>query len=270
MKSPNTVYSIGLTLTFFFFFSQNTQAQDQRFIGTFVSADKQLTTQVKYEDDQYQGVVSSGGYLFAFRGEMNGDVIEGELFTGGSSIPYVTSAIDGGISVSSQGNTLMYYQTSRSHELSNVDLTPYFTSAGQGTDMGSDQEVTMEGGSYPKLTHYIAGSQLVYYQRSSYMLDDTASSLTYVNFCPDGSFNVSTEASYSVEGRYGGNAHGASNGSYIGTWKVEQIQGVPSLKVNFANGEYNTYPINMGYLNAGRWRIGNTQYAIQRHKAVCR
>ncbi|MEM9647201.1 MAG: hypothetical protein AAF969_01890 [Bacteroidota bacterium] len=270
MRSSTVYYPIGLLLLVLSFFHQNAFAQDQRFTGTFVSTDQQLTAQVKYEDDQYQGVVNSGGNLFAFRGEMMGGVIQGELFTGTATIPYVTSAIAGGISVSAQGNIIEYYQTSPGHDLANVDLTPYFISSSSGNPSGNNDPVSMDRGSYPELTNYIAGSQLVYYQRSSLVLDDTASSLTYVNFCGDGTFNVSTEASYSVEGRYGGNAHGASNGSYVGTWRVEQVQGAPSLTVNFANGQYNTYPINMGYLNAGRWRIGNTQYAIQRHKAVCR
>ncbi|SHG29422.1 hypothetical protein [Flagellimonas flava] len=269
MKSLTAPNLSVLTLLVFVFFLKNAYAQDQRFTGTFLSEDQKLTAQVKYEDGQYQGVVNSGGNLFAFRGEMEGEVIKGELFAGSSAIPYVTSAIAGGISVKAQGNTIVYHQTSQQHELANVDLKPYFVLSGTGGS-ADNHSVSMDGGSYPELTGYIAGSQLVYYQRSSLVLDDTASSLTYVNFCGDGTFNVSKEASYSVEGRYGGNAHGASNGAYVGTWKVEQIQGTPSLIVNFANGQYNSYPINMGYLNAGRWRIGNTQYAIQRHKAICR
>lgn len=76
------------------------------------------------------------------------------------------------------------------------------------------------------------------------------------------------QGSFSVEG-YGGNAQGANRGQRSGTWQIFHAQGVPSLRLAFADGTVTEYPINMQGLYDGRWRVGNTQYAIERGKAVC-
>ncbi|MCL6265896.1 hypothetical protein [Flagellimonas myxillae] len=245
-------------------------AQDQRFIGTFISMDQTFSAQTKYVDGEYQGVLNAGGAMFAYKGKLVDGVIRGELFGGDRIFNYVSKAVEGGISVESEGNTVMYYQTAQTHQLDQLDLTPYFTIQSQPSQVSTPENSPKATGKYAKLFNMIAGSQLVYYQRTSYVNNNKASSLTYVNFCPNGTFNMNSEGSYTVQGGAGGNVHGANRGGDYGTWNVEEQQGVPVLAVRFANGQATSYPINMAHLNEGRWRIGNTQYAIQRNGAVCR
>nr|WP_299382330.1 hypothetical protein [Allomuricauda sp.] len=259
-------------LSFFLLFCLLTivlNAQDQRFIGTFLSADQTLSAQTKYVDGEYQGVLSTGTALYAYKGVMEDGVLKGELFGGDRIFKYVSTSVDGGITVESEGNTVMYFQISETHELANVDLTPYFKAPPTPQTVSQPAGAPAPTGKFKDLFNIIAGSQLVYYQRTSILNDNTASSITYVNFCPNGTFNMNSDSSYSVQGGRGGNVHGASQGGGYGTWRVEEIQGAPVLAVTYANGQGASYPINLAHLNAGKWRVGNTQYAIQRNGAVC-
>ena len=146
-----------------------------------------------------------------------------------------------------------------------MDLSPFF---GHSTEAAPKNSGDYEG-EQRMIFDQIAGSQLVFYTRTAYLNDSKASSITYVNFCGDGRFNLNYDGSFSVEGDYG-NAQGASNGSNYGTWQVDLFQGNPIVTLFFADGTKSVNPVNKANLQAGRWRVGNTQYAIQRNKAVCR
>jgi hypothetical protein len=116
----------------------------------------------------------------------------------------------------------------------------------------------------------IAGSQLVYYNRTSYVNDNVASSITYVNFCANGRFTLNYDGSFSVEGYYGDNAQGASYGQNSGRWELVTYQGVPVVYMMYDNGQNSLNPVDKQKLIQGRWREGNRQFAIQRNKAVCK
>ncbi len=116
----------------------------------------------------------------------------------------------------------------------------------------------------------IAGSQVVVYSRTSYISDNSASSLSYYNFCKNGTFFINYDGSFSVEGTYGGNAHGSSSGVNYGNWKLVKENNETYMIMTFANGSFNKYSVNKKFLKQGRWRIGNVQYAIQRNKVNCK
>ena len=81
------------------------------------------------------------------------------------------------------------------------------------------------------------------------MNDITASSLTYINFCGDGRFGLNYDDGFSVQGDYGGNAHGASRGSNYGNWKVETSSNQnPVVVLNYANGQSGRYYVNLANL----------------------
>ena len=234
-----------------------------------------VSLQLKEMPTEWHGVLASSEGMFALRAQSKGTGIEGTVYTTVGNYGFTGEPIQGGLRIVSEGITYTFYQTSTAHELAAVDLTPYFTN-GQGAT--SPSSGTTEGsGSSPnyagdekELFNYIAGGQLVYYQRTSYVNDNTASSITYINFCADGRFNLNYDGGFSVEGDYGGNAQGASRGSNYGTWRLERRQGTVVGILNFANGTQSVQAINRNYLMQGRWRIGNTQYAFVRNKAVCR
>jgi len=251
-------------------------AQSDLFSGTFMTPNGAVTLQLKPMPNELHGVLVSAEGMFALQAQRAGGGLQGTVFTNVGNYGFTGEPIQGGWSMVSEGITYTFYQTSTAHDLAQVDLTPYFkggasngTSPSEGSGSGTTAPDSGYSGEEETLFNYIAGGQLVYYQRTSILNDSNASSITYINFCADGRFNLNYDGGFSVEGDYG-NAQGASRGSNYGTWKLEKRQGVIVGILNFANGTQSVEAINKNYLLQGRWRIGNTQYAFVRNKAVCR
>ena len=250
-------------------------AQSSAYEGTFMTPNGAVSLQLKEMSTEWHGVLVSTEGMFALKAQTNANGIEGTVYTQVGNYGFTGAPVQGGLSIVSEGVTYTFYQTSTEHNLAQVDLTPYFGGGAGGNpqssgDTGGNTSNVPYSGDEKELFNYIAGGQLVYYQRTSILNDSNASSITYVNFCADGRFNLNYDGGFSVEGDYGGNAHGASRGSNYGTWHLENRQGTVMGILNFANGTQSVQAINRNYLMQGRWRIGNTQYAFVRNKAVCR
>lgn len=260
------------------------QAQNA-FTGTFMTPNAAVSLQLKPMDNEYHGLLVSTEGMYALQATTSSNTISGTVFTNAGNYAFTGQAMHGGLSIISEGVTYTFYQTSTEHQLAGVDLTPYFgntnAQAQTSTNTNTNTNTTSTNTSNPnysateqEIFNYIAGGQLVYYNRTSYLNDSRASSLTYVNFCADGRFSLNWDGGFSVEGDYGGdyagNAHGVTRGNTFGTWHLENRQGTLMGVLNFADGTQNVYRINQQYLAKGRWRIGNTQYAFVRNKAVCR
>ncbi len=257
------------TITVFFIVLLNlltihSQAQNTAFTGMFTAQNGTLILRLKPVDNEYHGTLQTTNYMLVLKGLVSQGKMSGTLFTETGNYAFDATANNGILNVFFDGKTYRYDQVSQDHQLDGFDLTPYFKN-----DASKNTESTNSGGKNPYYNQ-IAGSQLVFYQRTSYLNDSNASSLTYVNFCPDGRFGINYEGSFSVEGDYGGNAHGAGYGTNYGTWEIIAHQGGHAVRLHFANGEQGIYPINPQHLQAGRWRIGNTQYALQQGKVSCR
>lgn len=122
----------------------------------------------------------------------------------------------------------------------------------------------------PELYNLIAGSQLVFYTRTSILNSNTASSITYVNFCRNGNFRVNSDGSFMVEGDYGGSAQGATYGQYFFTWQLVLYENQPAMFFAYGDGTTGVRIIDKTKVKQGRWRIGNTQYALLKNKVNCR
>ena len=252
------------------------QAQSA-FTGTFMTPNAAVSLQLKPVNNELHGLLVSTEGMYAIQAKNTATTISGTVFTEIGNYPFTGQTIQGGLSIVSEGVTYTFYQTSTEHLLAGMDLSPYFSGGNAQTQQNTDTSdptgattpSTTYTGSEKELFEYIAGGQLVYYQRTSYLNDSKASSLTYVNFCADGRFSMNYDGGFSVEGRYGGNAHGVTRGTNYGTWHLENRQGKIMGILNFADGSQNSYVINQQNLYNGRWRIGNTQYAFVRNKVVC-
>lgn len=119
------------------------------------------------------------------------------------------------------------------------------------------------------IVNLIAGSQLVYYTSNSILSDNHHSSITYVNFCANGTYWLNYDGSFSVHGNTGGSVYGGSNGQSRGTWKVVDYQGQPYLHTVAQDGTSNYYPVYKHLILQGSWKVGNTKYAVQRNKVFC-
>lgn len=129
-----------------------------------------------------------------------------------------------------------------------------------------------------KLKNYISGSQFVTYVRTSPYLDSSnasAGGMTFVNFCPDGTYNYNYEGSYRAKSSgydgndYGYGVYGGSSNSGSGTWDIEQMKGMFFLTVHDANGAKNNYPIDVSKLIQGKWQVGDTVYVFAPNNAEC-
>lgn len=233
--------------------------------GFYASADYSMGLRLRaMGGNELHGTYQTADGVFALKATVRSGTIKGTLYTDAQNYPFEGSASASGVTLTSSAGTYPFFKVSNDHGLAGTDLTPYFkekkpTTGGIGTAGSGNGEVF----------NLVAGSQLVYYQRTSYVNDNTASSITYVNFCRDGRFNLNYDGGFSVEGG-GGNAQGASYGSNFGTWKVSEQGGVPYVTLTFANGQQTSNAVNVNYLRQGRWRIGNTQYALVRNKVNCR
>ena len=222
---------------------------------------------------EYHGTLQSVDGIFALKLFLRAAGVKGTVYTQIESFSFSGVKNAQGLFLESQGAQYQFFKLNNQHGLDGMDLEPYFTATTVGTTKNpgnSGKNSSSYSGSKGEAYQIIAGSQLVYYQRTSYVNDNTASSITYINFCRNGQFSLNYDGGFSVEGRYGGNAQGSSQGSNYGTWEVSNQQGQPSVTLRFANGQVNTNPVNMANLRSGRWRIGNTQYALVRNKVNCR
>ena len=238
--------------------------------GYYSTSDYSLALRLKsMGKGEYHGTLQSIDGVFALKLNQNSEGVKGTVYTQTDQFTFSGSAQVQGLFLESQGAQYQFYKINNQHGLEGMDLEPYFRSSTVSSTENSGNNPSYSG-SKGEAYQIIAGSQLVYYQRTSYVNDNTASSITYVNFCRNGQFSLNYDGGFSVEGRYGGNAQGASQGSNYGTWEVSYPKGQPSVTLRFANGQVNTNPVNMANLRSGRWRIGNTQYALVRNKVNCR
>ena len=265
--------------TFFIFcLYLNFSISQNLYEGSFMTTDGQFGMQMKEVDTGFHGVLVANQTMFAVKGTKTSKGIKGMVYSENGNYPFTGSPIQGGWNVTSEGTSYYFYQISTEHELDSLDLTPYFkegslsnqSSSSNQSSQNQNTEVPEDyTGIAKKVYNNLAGSQLVFYQRTSYVNDNTASSLTYVNFCSDGRFNLNYDGGFSVEGDYG-NAQGASYGSNSGTWKVETAPNKnPAVVLYYANGQSGRYYVNLANLQAGRWRIANTQYALVKNKVYC-
>lgn len=271
------------------------------FVGTFAKPDGTVIIYLKPVPSGFHGAMQTQIGWFALDAKQAGSQISGTIYNQAASIPWSATPAEGGLRVAYNGeaDASIYTRVSFDHQLGDVDITPYLTreptagtpppgDAPPDSDYSYSQSMPGHAGeqrntnpsarrpapgsvthSDPQLFQAIAGSRLVYYTRTSILNDSTASSITYVSFCPDNRFFIQYDSSFSVEGDTGGNAQGAGYGNKSGIWQIIHQQGAPAVKLAFANGEVSVNPINLQHLQAGRWRVGNTQYAIERGKAVC-
>lgn len=125
-----------------------------------------------------------------------------------------------------------------------------------------------------RLKEYVDNGQLVIYTGSSIMSDSNASSLTYVDFCADGTYFYDYEGSFLVKGTKGTSsendrAMGAGVANNAGTWQIMENQGSFILEVTDNMGQKGYYPINIQNLLAGKWKYGNTTYVFAPKKGRC-
>ena len=261
------------------------QSQVDVFSGSFANSLQTIALRMKPVQGGYHGVVQSQEGVFAVSAQQVGRQLSGVIYTQSGNIDFKIVPQNKALAITAMGKTEWYYKLSEQHELDGIDLTPYMTnSANTDYDYGYTQYNGTESEKYrstpgapggsgnpngyndPQLFQLIAGSQLVIYNRTSYLNDNSASSLTYVNYCSNGRFSIKYEGSFSVGG---GVSSGANHGQNSGAWQLRGGANGPQVHLRYDNGKVETYPVYKNYLLQGRWRIGNTQYAIQRNKAVC-
>lgn len=287
-----------LLLLLFVGFLATAQSQSNPYIGTFINASQTITLQFKQEGKDVHGIFATQGTSLAIKATVNGQKMSGTIYGYEGPVEFNASMSPNGYTFTSPGYSEMYFKMSDQHMLAGMDLTPFMvdlrqskgtaTSPTEDYDYGYSQtsrgnaseEYQVRTGRnttpspYPalndrELQNLIGGSQVVYYTRTSYVNSNTASSITYVNFCANGTFTRNTDGSFMVEGYYGDNAQGASRSQHSGTWELVRYKGQPAVWMSFYNGQTSVNPINKASLQQGRWRIGNTQYAIQRNKVGC-
>ncbi|PRX56308.1 hypothetical protein [Flagellimonas meridianipacifica] len=268
-----------VAFSFFYFLLMLPMKAQNLYEGTFMTSDGQFGMQMKTVDAGFQGILVANQTMYALNGTKTNNGLKGMVYSDAGNYSFFGSPIQGGWHITSEGTSYYFYQISTEHELAGLDLSPYFkkgstTSQNSSTTQSSQNQNTKVSTNYAGISKQVynnlAGSQLVYYQRTSYLNDSRASSLTYVNFCGDGRFSLNYDGGFSVEGDYGGNAHGVTRGSNYGTWKVETAPNKnPAVVLYYADGQSGRYYVNLANLQAGRWRIGNTQYALVKNKIYC-
>ena len=273
MKKITLLFSI-LVLTVFAAFGQSSN-----FVGTFINTSESISIQFKRVGDEYHGMLAAVGASFAIRATGTDTRLNGQIYGLDGPVPFEANLSGLQMSVRATGYNEPFYKYSDLHNLGSFDLTPYMrdNSGVSGNTINgtpNPPSPVNTDGQYPELDNQgllniISGSQLVFYQRTSYVNDSMASSITYVNFCANGTFSMNTDGSFSVEGDYGGNAQVASYGNSSGTWQLVSYQGSPAVYLQYYNGDTSLNPFNENEVRQGRWRRGNTQYALQRNKVRC-
>ncbi len=274
-------------------------AQDVSFSGTYLNGSNTIGLRFKPVGEEYHGLVQTNMGSFAFKGSQDGKTISGKIYAADGPVDFSATMGDYALSFTAFGYTDNFYRTSPQHELDYVDLTQYMVVQEENTTTPADPSedydysysqhnrgyATEKMQTYPdqsastespypalkdaELFNLVAGTQVVFYTRTSYLNDNLASSITYVNYCPDGRFWINYDGSFSVEGAYGDNAQGASYGRNSGLWQLVTYQGKPAVFLSFNNGNTSVYPIDKDLILQGRWRVGNTRYAVQRNKVTC-
>ncbi len=237
--------------------------------GAFSTADYSLGLRLREQsEDRYEGTLQSAQGVFALQLVREGDGLKGTVYTGTVSYPFQGTVSPSGLTLTSEAGTYQFYLVQKDHGLQGVDLSSYFTQTSAAENTRASPGPQAAQGSKGEVFELVAGSQLVFYQRTSYVNDNTASSITYVNFCRDGRFSLNYDGGFRVIAS-GGNAQGANYGSRSGTWRVDVQGEVPYVTLIYGNGQRQSNPVNVQYLRQGRWRIGNTQYALVRNKVSC-
>jgi len=256
-------------------------AQSADFVGTFVNNTNSISIQFKRVGDEYHGMLVAVGASFAIRATGSGSSMNGEMYGLDGPIGFEATLNGINMSVRAKGYNEPFSKYSDLHNLGSFDLTPYMKGnsgvVGNNTSIQANIPPPTQNNllsEYPVLNNQslfnvISGSQLVFYQRTSYVNDNMASSITYVNFCDNGTFSMNTDGSFSVEGDYGGNAQGASHGNNSGTWQLVSYQGQPAVYLQYYNGDTSLNNFNENEVRQGRWRRNNTQYILQRNKVRC-
>ncbi|MHA7830069.1 MAG: hypothetical protein ACX93O_03145 [Flagellimonas sp.] len=272
---------IVLTLTTILLSGWSVLGQSADFVGTFINGSNSISIQFKRVGDEYHGMLAAVGASFAIRATGSMNKINGELYGLDGPMDFEATLSGNNMRVRATGYNEPFYKYSDLHNLGSFDLTPYMKIntgiVGNNTGMQSAIPPPTQNNlstQYPELDNQgllniIAGSQLVFYERTSYVNDNMASSITYVNFCANGIFAMNTDGSFSIEGNYGGNVQGASYGNNSGTWQLVSYQGQPAVYLKYYNGDTSLNPFNENEVRQGRWRRGNTQYALQRNKVRC-
>lgn len=276
-------------------------AQTNGITGTFSDAAGTMTVRIKKVGTAYHGVIQTFEGSLAIKGTLTGNQMNGHIYASGQKSPFSAFSGPNALLFSAFGYSVSMYKVSAQHELDGVDLTQFMNEGNQGIPQQNQNPQPDFDYSYsqhnrghasenlnvynqapqtanspypalndPQLQQVVAGSQLVYYTRTSYLNDATASSITYVNFCRNGKFSINYDGSFSVEGYYGDNAQGASYGKNAGTWQLVTYNGQPAVFLAYNNGQTSINTFNKANVYAGRWRIGNTQYALVRNKVNCR
>lgn len=136
------------------------------------------------------------------------------------------------------------------------------------------QTHAQSGDNIAQITQYINNSQLVIYSESSIMSDNSASAITYVDFCEGGQYHYDYDGSYTVKGTQNtsnrnNRAYGAGVAQNSGNWEVVEHQSAYYLQVTDVYGQQNYYPIQLQYLAGGKWKVGNTTYVFAPGKGRC-
>ncbi len=293
---------VGLILVIM---SASSFSQSNSFTGTF--ANYSMSLQLKPMGNEYHGMLTAMGSSFALKGKVQNNQLTGTLYGLNGPVAFTAGFSNGMLALSSGGYTENLVLISTEHNLQQMDLTPYMTDARQQQNQNQQYQGQQNAGtgdfnhSYSahnegnaterysssnqaspnnarspytplndqQILNIVKGAQLVYYTRTSYLNDNTASTITYVNFCANGTFSINYDGSFMVEGSYGGNAQGASYGQSSGRWELVNYQGQPALYMMFNDGTSTVNPFNRQNVIDGRWRIGNTQYALVRNKVHC-
>jgi len=269
---------ILLTLITILLSEMSAFSQSSDFVGTFVNGSNTISIQFKRVGDEYHGMLAAVGASFAIRATGSFGNITGEIYGLEGPTDFEATLNGTEMKVRATGYNEPFYKYSDLHNLGSFDLTPYMKSNRSITEnnalqpIGQPTQYNTE--EYPKLNNealfnMVAGSQLVFYQRGSSANNNIASSITYVNFCPNGTFALNTDGSYSVEGDYGETVYGASYANNSGTWQLVSYQGQPALYLQYYNGDTSINPFKENELRQGRWRRAKTQYALQRNKVRC-
>lgn len=262
-----------LLLLVFSLLSNPLAAQEQDTIsGTYSDQANSTMLQIKKVGDEYHGMVQEISGAYAFQANLQNQQLKGFVFSNGVRAPFKATFNADHVVFEAGGQQVVYVKRYASHGLTNIDLRPYFNysqTLDPSTTTSSPAASSLSKESVKGLAAQIAGGRLVYYTSSSILSGTNASAMTFMHFCKDGRFYITTDASFSVEGDYGGNAHGSSRGHQTGSWSVTEQNGQNVIILQYANGTRDISVLNEQRLSQGRWRQGNTRYAFEAGKAVC-
>ena len=277
-------------------------AGNQGFTGTFSNGDRSILLRFKPMGNEYHGLLQTMNTMAAIKATVENGNLIGKVYISAGTAAFKASWTQNTLLFESNGAADIFYLVDAQHGIADMDLTPYMVDQNpQAQPSEKDQSkdydrgyinhergmATEEKNVYPErvsstkspypasddreLFNVIAGSQLVYYTRSSLVLSNpTSSSITYMNFCRNGKFVINYDGSFMVEGDYGDSVQGGSHGKRSGTWQLVNDKGQPAVFLAYGNGSTDVRRFNRANVLRGRWRIGNTQYALVRNKVNCR